>query len=708
MRQAFPLKPLVCALATIAACDWALAADAPATLPNVTVQAEAPKSGQATVAGFGDTPTWQIPAQTLSITDRALQNAGVQQVSDLAKLDGSVSGGYNTTGYWDDMTVRGFSLEGAYSYRREGLPYNAETRIPLDNKANLELFKGTSGIQAGVSAPGGLVNLLVKRPEGRIRSAELAWTSARSYKIATDLSDRFGANDQFGVRLNAAQEQLNPEVHDAQGQRHLLSLATDWRISPDTLLEAEIEQSRFSQPSVPGFSMLGNVLPNAKDVDPRINLNNQPWTLPVVFQGGVGTLRLTQQLNADWLWQTTYGYQRQVTQDRIAFPYGCSAAGDPSHYCADGRFDFYDYRSEGELRRNQSLETHADGSASIAGYHHQLSLGVLRNLQSLAAGNAANNPVGTGTVDGTTIIPVGDPTRSTPMGNRQEASTEWYARDAITWNADWTSWLGVRRTGLNRIGIQSDGTQRTQLQQIFTAPWVATGYQFAPRQQVYASWGEGVQTMVAPFPYSGTLDNAGQPLPAQRTRQLEVGFKGQCPHTSWGLNWFRTEKPEANTVGAVYQLDGDSLHQGIEGLIRTTLGAWDVDASGMLLDAKRRNSADTTINGLRPTNVPDHTLKLSANYRVASVPGLSAQAAIIHEGRRMVTPDNTVHVPAWTQLDVGVRYVQRLSNQAITWQAGVQNLTDNRAWRSTPYEFDHVYLLPLAPRTLTASVIVDF
>ncbi|HET8872028.1 MAG TPA: TonB-dependent siderophore receptor, partial [Aquabacterium sp.] len=82
--------------------------------------------------------------------------------------------------------------------------------------------------------------------------------------------------------------------------------------------------------------------------------------------------------------------------------------------------------------------------------------------------------------------------------------------------------------------------------------------------------------------------------------------------------------------------------------------------------------------------------------------------AVIHEGRRMVTPDNTVHVPAWTQLDVGVRYVQRLSKQAITWQAGVQNLTDNRAWRSTPYEFDHVYLLPLAPRTLTASVIVDF
>ena len=50
---------------------------------------------------------------------------------------------------------------------------------------------------------------------------------------------------------------------------------------------------------------------------------------------------------------------------------------------------------------------------------------------------------------------------------------------------------------------------------------------------------------------------------------------------------------------------------------------------------------------------------------------------------------------------------QRLGNQAVVWQAGVQNVTDKRAWRSTP-SFGHVYLLPLAPRSLTASVLVDF
>ncbi len=320
---------MVCALAAIAVSDWALAADEPAALPTITVKAEANKSGQTNIAGFGNTPAWQVPAQTVSLSERAMQDAGIHSVSDLAKVDGSVSGGYNTTGYWDDMTVRGFLLEGAYSYRREGLPYNAETRTPMENKSNLELFKGTSGIQAGVSAPGGLVNLLVKRPEGRIRSAELAWTSANSVKVATAPGTGrtvLVPRKRFGLRINAAHEHLSPEVRNTKGQRHLLALAADWRLSPQTLIEAEVEQSRASQPSVPGFSMLGNVLPDAKSVDPRINLNNQPWSQPNQLDSFTGSVGIQQAINSQWRWQGQLGTQRLKSDDSWPTP---SAAMTP-------------------------------------------------------------------------------------------------------------------------------------------------------------------------------------------------------------------------------------------------------------------------------------------------------------------------------------------------------------------------------------------
>ncbi|MFY0091918.1 hypothetical protein ABTP88_17510, partial [Acinetobacter baumannii] len=87
--------------------------------------------------------------------------------------------------------------------------------------------------------------------------------------------------------------------------------------------EAEFEHSTHSQPSVPGFSLLGDRLPSAKDIDPGINLNRQPWTQPVVFRGDTATLRWTQALSADWRSTVTYGEQHLKTDDRAAFPYGC-------------------------------------------------------------------------------------------------------------------------------------------------------------------------------------------------------------------------------------------------------------------------------------------------------------------------------------------------------------------------------------------------
>ncbi len=64
----------------------------------------------------------------------------------------------------DYLTVRGFVLDNRFNYRRDGLPINAETSIPLDNKARVDILKGTSGIASGTSAPGGLVDYVVKRP----------------------------------------------------------------------------------------------------------------------------------------------------------------------------------------------------------------------------------------------------------------------------------------------------------------------------------------------------------------------------------------------------------------------------------------------------------------------------------------------------------------------------------------------------------------
>ena len=70
----------------------------------------------------------------------------------------------------------------------------------------------------------------------------------------------------------------------------------------------------------------------------------------------------------------------------------------------------------------------------------------------------------------------------------------------------------------------------------------------------------------------------------------------------------------------------------------------------------------------------------------------------------MVLPDNSIATPGWTRVDLTLRYAQRIGGHDLVWRLGVDNLADARAWKESPYQYDHAYLYPLAPRTWSLSV----
>jgi len=176
----FILSPLAAAcLAATSVCAQT------ATLAPVTISA--PSSPPVGVAGFGDIPLARSPFQASVHDSEALADMGATSFGALTSLDASASDAYNAQGYWQHLSVRGFTLDNRFNYRRDGLPINAQTVIGLENKEAVELLKGTSGIQAGTSAPGGLVNLVVKRPEGRVRAASIGLRSSQTFGAAVDL-----------------------------------------------------------------------------------------------------------------------------------------------------------------------------------------------------------------------------------------------------------------------------------------------------------------------------------------------------------------------------------------------------------------------------------------------------------------------------------------------------------------------------------------
>ena len=696
----------------------ALAQPAPATsqqLEPVTVTGRSTPS--LNVGGWGDLPLNKTPVQASIVSAEQIKDSGAQRLSDLIGFDPAISDAYNAEGYYDFLSVRGFVIDNRFNYRRDGLPINAETAIPLDNKSRVEILKGTSGMQAGTSAPGGLVNFVVKRPtDAPLRSAGLEWRQAGSVTGAVDLSQRFGVGQAFGVRLNAAAAHLDPQTHSAEGNRNLFALAGDWRISADSLLEAEVETSHRSQPSVPGFSLLGNNVPSPSD--PRINLNNQPWSLPVVFDANTASLRWQQRLGADWRFTAHLATQQLRTDDRVAFPFGCT---DPNpapngtyyadRYCPNGSFDLYDFRSENERRRTDVVDLSLQGKLPTGPLLHAFTTGLQQSKVRNRFQQQAFNFVGTGNVDGSAITPP-DPTLSDENTNRDERSTELYLRDAIAINERLTLWLGLRHTRLERDSVRTDGSRPTSYAQSFTTPWLAASYAFAPEQLVYASWGTGVESEVAPN--RARYTNRGEALPALKSRQVEVGLKGANERFEWNLALFDVKRPLFVDLGAckvdnscTRQVDGQARHRGVEASGALREGAWTLQAGTQWLRARVEGSAAPSNNGLQPTNVPASTFKLQVSYAMPAVAGLVLQAKVARESRRMALPDNSASIPGYTRTDLAARYETRGSGTQWTWRAGIDNLFDQRAWREAPYQFGHAYLFPLAPRTLRLSVQVD-
>jgi iron complex outermembrane receptor protein len=688
-------------------------AAAQTALPRVTVTGPAPV---ASIGGWGDVPLAKVPYQATLITGETMQNNGIQRLADIVKIDPAVSDSYNAEGYWDYLTVRGYVIDNRFNYRRDGLPISAETILPLNNKESIEVLKGTSGLQAGTSAPGGLVNLVVKRPtnDEPLRNIRLGWKENGSVGAAVDLSQRFGVDNAFGVRINASHEALDPKVHETHGQSTQFAIAADWRIGSGTLIEVEAENSHRRQRSVPGMSMQGNNVPAPRD--PRINLNNQPWSEPVVMDGNTASVRVTQKLSDDWKVTAHGGTQRLRTDDRLAYPFGCTDANGLDYYgdrfCPDGTYDMYDFRSDNERRRTDALELAAHGKFDTFGLAHAVSFGGLRSRVDNRFQGQAYNFAGTGNVDGT-AIGVADPTPSGNNTNRDEDSNELFLRDALKLSSRLTAWLGVRHTRLHRRSIQTDGSEPIDYAQSFTTPSVALSFDLMPQLTTYASWGQGIESDVAPA--RDTFTNRGQALPALKSDQVEIGAKWTSDTLSGGVALFDIDRPQARAIGAncgtgapntcTYQTDGKAHHQGIEVNTAWRNGAFTLQGGIQYLHAVNEGSVNASINGKRPTNVPARTAKVEARYEL--LPGLTMQTNLLAESNRMVLEDNSVRIPGYGRVDAGLRYVTNYNAATYIWRVGVDNLFDKRAWKESPYQYDHVYLFPLAPRTFRASVEVS-
>ena len=691
-------------------CQALLLVSASALAQNNTVLITSPASQQ--VSGFENISLRQAPFSATNVDNATLRDIGAQRISDALRLDSSVTDSYNSPAYWDILSVRGFTLDNRYNYRREGLPINAETMIPMENKERIELFKGTSGIQAGTSAPGGLANYLVKRPpnsaESSIRSLTLSYGNGNNSSAALDLGGRYGENNAFGYRVNAAYEDLNPYIQNAKGHRQLLALAMDWRVNSNTRLEWEVESSSRQQMGVNAASLIGNTLPSPFYA--RNNFSKQAWSVPEVFEGLTGTVRLKQRLENGWLWTTQYGAQRLRTDDRLSYAFGCYAEGNYDRFCRDKTFDLYDYRSDNERRLSDALQTEISGQVQLAGLQHEVSFAWLRHRQiDKLSAMQAYNYAGIGSISGVSDS-AANPTPYDLNTNRQEYATEVSVKDRMRVHQFADLWIGLRASHIQRDSQRTDGSRATHDDRTITTPWLAFSHKLPFNSLGYLSYGQGVEAQVTPN--RSRYTNSGVALPSAKSTQKELGVKGAQGPWLWNAAMFDITRPVWGDQGACEEansctrkLDGLAQHKGVELGMGYRSNQWKVDTAATWLNAKRLEALiNPALNGQRPLNVPSLVLRAAAEYRWSQVPGLRTSLRLSHEGQRDLMEGGAMTLPAWTTADLAAHYSTKVAGQDTDWTLALENATNKSYWRESPKQFGHYYLYAGAPRNLRFTV----
>ncbi|MFN3629501.1 MAG: TonB-dependent siderophore receptor [Casimicrobiaceae bacterium] len=727
---------LACALAlSTLECALAQTGEVERLPPVVVVGKTAPvlEQERAEVGGF-DTPLGKTPQSVTVLGADLLAATGSRTLSAAARLEAGLTDSYNTTGYLESLTVRGFELRSIGNYRRNGLAWNNQTYHASESIERIEVLKGVSGMLAGVSAPGGLVNFVSKRPlEQPSQEITLESTEHGNQRLHLDMTTRIGLNG--GLRLNLAHERLRPPIEAARGERALAHLAYANNLAGGRL-DLEAEWSSHRQPSVPGFGLLdrdadgvGETLPalsharrpEAGTLSSRLNLNAQPWSLPMENQSAHLGAAFRRTLAGGWEARVAARHWRSRLDDRVAFPDGCGAAETFVYpgWCADGSVDLYDYRSENERRRMTSASAELLGRFDAPVLPTRFTLG-------LSHYTAAERPEPhqaynyAGTINGFAPTAVAAAPEKTGKNTlRDERSTDFSLRGETVLGQESRLFWGIHSAQLSRRSVRSDGSRAVALTQRLATPWVGLAQSLpmlSPGAMVYASWGQGVEAEVVPNrPKDYT--NPGDVLPAARSRQWEFGGKWQLnPRLTASVAFYDIRRPSAEDVPGA---DGRALrlanartdrHRGVEALLAGRLGAdTSVHLSAAWLDARIIASTDPARIGERSPNVPQRKLAAFLSHRLASVPGLSVEALLTHESGKRIGSPGAGGLPAWTLLDLGASYRWRHALGSTELRLAVNNATNRSAWREAPATaWGGVYLFPVTARTVRLSLTHGF
>ncbi|MET3131202.1 iron complex outermembrane receptor protein [Oxalobacteraceae bacterium GrIS 1.11] len=669
----------------------------------VVTGSKADAANRASVAGFSDAPLLQTPASVAVFTREQMQELRIRSTSDALKFDASVSDSYNAVGYAEQFSMRGFALDSNSSYRKDGLAIVGDAQIPLENKERIEVLKGLAGFQAGVAAPGGIVDYIVKRPTNTaLRSVTLEASERGTVYGSLDLGGRF-EDRRFGYRINAAAERIRSYIKGADGSRKFVSGAFDWQLTPQALLQLDADYQDKSQVTAPGFQLIdGSALPSGVAADSM--LNNQPWSKPVHTQSSNIGLRFAYQFDQDWRATVSANRHSFKRDDYTAFPYGCGAVAG---FCANGDYDVYDYKSLGESKSPLAAQAIIQGKFATGALRHAVTAGASFFERKDKAGTYSYELVGTSNIYQPVAVPESGLSSSPAVEVRSENERAVFAQDILSLASDWTLHAGLRYVQVKRRQWLGANIPDARTDNGFLLPNLALVYHPRADVALYGAYSQGLEHGgIAPI----LTSNQNTALDPSKSKQIEIGVKVDVTRDLMlSATLFQIRKGlEYTDAGNTFVRNGQAQNRGLELAAQgkatpdLTLGV-----SAMALNTQQQGTGQDSLDGKRVTDVPAFKSSVFADYAVPQVAGLKLNGTWLYAAKKAFDAANTVMVPGYHVLNLGTAYSTSIAGTATILRANVDNVFNKFYWRDVTPQLGG-YLIPGASRTFKVSAQFDF
>jgi iron complex outermembrane recepter protein len=604
-----------------------------------------------------NTPIIETPFSVQVIPQAIIRD---RQSKDVKDAIGNVSGvNYNgdvQSRSGGTFSIRGFSGVATLrdGFRQFGIG-EGQTQ-PVSEIANLErveVLKGPASILYGAIEPGGLINLVSKKPlSAPFYEVEVQGGSRNLISPRFDVSGPLSADGKVLYRVNGLYQSIDSVRNLTQpDQKSFIAPTIAWKVGDKTDLSISAEYIDSNRPADFGLPAVGTSVANV----PRDRIIGEPSDRVTNQSLNIGYM-LDHQFSDNWKLRNVFRYaSNQYDFNVVALPLGFDRTTNTVN-----RF----FANQEAQTKDYTLQTNLTGEFATGDVKHKLLVGADYVRREGRLFSRLGDP---------TTLDLFSPVYGAVKPNKADlpgfggSSTSgnsfgFFVQDQVDVIKNLKLLAGVRYDALSQNITNIPGTRtqpgETSLTASALTPRLGLLYQFNDRLSAYGSYSQSFT------PNSGTT-SSGAALDPQRGKGYEFGVKsefldGKLFATLAYFDIAKQNVPVTDPANPLFSiLSGEQRSRGVEfDIAGEPAPGLKLVASYAYTDAKVAADTNPTLVGKKLFGVPEHAASFWATYELqqGELKGLGFGAGLNFKGDRQGDLENTFRLGSYLTADAAIFY----------------------------------------------------